>query len=136
MTNKIKVIDLLNLIANKEKMPKKIKYRKNIYIYNTQYEIYYLENRDVCGLHSLFNVLCTDGDLNDEVEIIDEIEKPKEIKEVFDWLEENMNKQHLFDLKIEDRNQITAYFKGTNDRFCQFYINPIMELIREEKEYE
>lgn len=60
----------------------------------------------------------------------------KEINEVFDWLEKNMNKQQLFELKLEDRNQITAYFKGTHDRFCQFYINPIMEIIKEETEHE
>lgn len=52
----------------------------------------------------------------------------KEIEKVFQYIEDNFNKQKQFDLKIEDRNQITAYFKETNKRFCQFYINAIIEL--------
>lgn len=78
----MKVIDLLVKIANREEVPKKIKYRKDIYLYNSQYENYYLESKSVCGLHSLFNILCTDGDLNDEIEIIEEVEKPREIEQI------------------------------------------------------
>lgn len=52
----------------------------------------------------------------------------KEIEKVFQYIEYNFNKQKQFDLKMEDRNQITAYFKETNKRFCQFYINAIIEL--------
>mgnify|MGYP003289306378 CR=1 FL=1 len=53
----------------------------------------------------------------------------KEIEKVFQYIEDNFNKQKQFDLKMEDRNQITAYFKETNKRFCQFYINAIIEII-------
>ena len=55
----------------------------------------------------------------------------KEIEKVFQYIEDNFNKQKQFDLKMEDRNQITAYFKETNKRFCQFYINAIIELIKD-----
>ena len=57
----------------------------------------------------------------------------KEIEKVFQYIEDNFNKQKQFDLKMEDRNQITAYFKETNKRFCQFYINAIMELIKDKE---
>ena len=54
----------------------------------------------------------------------------EEIGKIFDYLEEDFNKNCLFDLKMEDRNQITAYFKGTNKRFCQFYINTIIGILK------
>lgn len=57
----------------------------------------------------------------------------EEINKVFEYIEDNFNKQQQFDLKMEDRNQITAYFKETNKRFCQFYINAIIELIKEKE---
>lgn len=34
----------------------------------------------------------------------------EEINKVFEYIEDNFNKQQQFDLKMEDRNQITAYF--------------------------
>lgn len=91
MKNKIKIIDLLVKITNKEEVPKKIKYRKSIYVYDDQRENYYLENKSMCGLHSLFNELCTSGSLNDEVEIIEEVEKPRKIAELSNLANEKGN---------------------------------------------
>ena len=54
----------------------------------------------------------------------------KEIEKVFQYIEDNFNKQKQYYLKMEDRNQITAYFKETNKRFCQFYINAIIEILK------
>ena len=56
----------------------------------------------------------------------------EEIEKVFDWLEENMNKECLFDLKMVDSNQITAYWKVDNKPFAQFYINSILKIIKED----
>lgn len=57
----------------------------------------------------------------------------EELEKVFDWLEKNMNKQNYFEFVLTDRNQITAYWKNTRDGFAQFYIKPILELIKEDK---
>lgn len=57
----------------------------------------------------------------------------EELGKVFDWLEEEMNKNCLFDLKLTDKNQITAYFRNSNESFCQFYIKPILKIIKGDK---
>ena len=62
----------------------------------------------------------------------------EELLEVFDWLETNMNKQKLFYFKLEDNNQIFAYFKKpnyltNNKKICIFYINVIRKIIELEK---
>ena len=63
---KIKIIDLLNKIANGEEAPKKIKYKDIEYEYN---EKSYIDGFD----DDLFvNVYCNEIDLNEEVEIIEE----------------------------------------------------------------
>lgn len=67
----IKIIDLLNKIANGEEVPKKIKYRNWLYEFNKNYNDYlcqydsllYRENDDVRQF------------LNDEVEILEEEKK-------------------------------------------------------------
>ena len=56
----------------------------------------------------------------------------EELEKVFDWLEKNMNKQNYFEFVLTERNQITAYWKNTGDGFAQFYIKPILELIKGE----
>lgn len=74
--NKIRVIDLLNKIANNEELPKKIKYKNNIYEYDGETQNYcspinmiwdFLIGKDIVAL------------LNDEVEIIEE---PKKIEKI------------------------------------------------------
>lgn len=71
---KIKVIELLNKIANDEELPKKIKYRNKIYIKRSDCYWYILENGTFDD--ELFvRIDC----LNDEVEIIEE---PKKIEKI------------------------------------------------------
>lgn len=69
----MKVIDLLNKIANNEEVPLRIKYDDEIYIYN--FEIKDYEFIDRCGW--LMDISRGNGNefLNDEIEIIEE--KPK-----------------------------------------------------------
>ena len=43
----MKVIDLLNKIANGEEMPKKIRYECEDYVYVPNYEDYYCEDRGI-----------------------------------------------------------------------------------------
>ena len=74
--NKIRVIDLLNKIAKGEEVPKKIKYKNNIYEYDGETQNYcspinmiwdFLIGKDIVAL------------LNDEVEIIEEDKKIEKI---------------------------------------------------------
>ena len=82
----MKVIDLLNKIANGEKIPKKIKYK------NIEYEYedigYYNKQRGY-----LFDGYYVDGILNDEVEILDEEDKIEKLsyQQIGSWALEQHN---------------------------------------------
>lgn len=54
-----------------------------------------------------------------------------QINKVFEWLEENMNKHDFYYFKMQDVNQITAYWKIDNKPFAQFYVKPILKIIEE-----
>ena len=77
----MKVIDLLNKIANREEVPKKIKWEDTIYAYS-EYDKDYLEfpfsEEEYKGLFDMKDSILTQY-LNDEVEIIEE---DKEIEEI------------------------------------------------------
>lgn len=77
MKKTIKIIDLLNLIANGEEVPKKIKYRNKIYIKRSDCYWYILENGTFDD--ELFvRIDC----LTNEVEIINDEEKFEDIEEI------------------------------------------------------
>ena len=57
----------------------------------------------------------------------------EQLKEIFAWLEKEMNKQTLFYFKLIDENQIMAYYKSSGKPFATFYINQIIKVIEEEK---
>lgn len=79
--NKIKVIDLLNMISKGEEVPKKIKWENIIYAYS-EYDKDYLEypfsNEEYKGLFDMRDYILTQF-LNDEVAIIEEQKKIKKI---------------------------------------------------------
>lgn len=75
----MKVIDLLNKIANGEEVPKKIKFQNKIYHFNRVYmdyesDIQEYRNADVKENYYIFSEWCPMS-LNDEVEIIEEDNK-------------------------------------------------------------
>lgn len=70
----MKVIDLLNKIANGEEIPKKIKFDYHYYIYDENYNTYYQEMSGGNQLRITIN------ELNDEIEIIEEKKIPKKLK--------------------------------------------------------
>lgn len=75
----MKIIDLLNKIANGEEVPKKIKYDDDIYIHVDNYCYYCQETNEILSQ----NIYAEFSRLNDEVEIIEEekeIEKKIEKK--------------------------------------------------------
>ena len=72
---KIKIIDLLNMLAKDEVMPERIMYYGNIYKYNANDNFYY--DSDGCSLYRQF---CEFGDcLNDKVEIVEDDKKIEKI---------------------------------------------------------
>ena len=75
----MRVIDLLNKIANGEEVPKKIKYDDQIYymVGNNDYENYEYEETPTL----LFAVGSTSY-INEEIEILDEEEDKKEDKKI------------------------------------------------------
>lgn len=66
----IKVIDLLNMIANGEKTPKRIRYAGYIFGKSDDYRYYtFFDEEDYQTNHLMEYVRCSD--MNDEVEILD-----------------------------------------------------------------
>ena len=108
MVNNMKVIDLLNKIANGEEVPKKVKYEGDIY----EYDGIDYQNDDDYEVASLMGdvILCGKKELNDEVEIIEDT--PKE------------------DKKIEKLIDELTYIKLVDDKtFRKNVVNKINELV-------
>lgn len=107
----MKVIDLLNKIANSEEVPNKIKFHNNIFIFDKSDMTYYLENSD----KNLFSI-CNYKILSDEVEIIEE--KPKKIEKI-----------QLKNECIIDCDETGKHFIKTNRKDRNIYITKINEII-------
>ena len=78
----MKIIDLLNKIANGEKIPERIKFRGQILDYDS--DIDYKDHLDIY----LFNSKCciNEKELNEEVEIIEEKKIPEKLNlKLDDW---------------------------------------------------
>jgi hypothetical protein len=90
----MKVIDLLNKIANGEEVPKKIKCNNKIFIYDGFSYIY--ENKTFNEYNRLEEFISCSSDLNDEVEVLEE---PKGIPE-------KLNKQHFHNRQRQLANKI------------------------------
>ena len=112
----MKVIDLLNKIANGEDVPKKFKYKGEIYIYRT----YTFEDGDVMtgyGFEDGGWLNIWRDNLNDEVEIIEEPKKIEKIEQC------NFDISKVFqDLDIVQVSQFTT---GIVDKINEIidYIN-------------
>ena len=74
----MRVIDLLNKIANGEEVPRKFKYENITFIYNDE-AVEYFDEKEGNSFNYTFDL--TDHDvLNDEIEIIEEDKKIENIK--------------------------------------------------------
>ena len=71
MNKKIKIIELLNKIANGEKVPKIIKYNYDTFQYSSKWEQYIKEGYDEIPLLRIISDYNYSG-LNDEVEILED----------------------------------------------------------------
>ena len=98
----MKVIDLLNKIANGEEVPKKFKIKgscfKDLYFeYDEKYECYDLIGENFKNGCYVFDY----GELNDEVEIIEDKEEKEEKK-----IPEKLDKQHFHKKQRQLANKI------------------------------
>lgn len=65
----MKIIDLLNKIANNEELPKYIMFKQDVYVcVNNVY-------KSIEGYQDLFDFYCTELILNDELSIVDLVER-------------------------------------------------------------
>ena len=97
----MKIIDLLNKIANNEETPDKIRFNGEYYIYNTTYDDYKSPSTWLLKNHN-DNLNCF---LNDEVEIIEE-EKEIEISKITKEEFERLDKRTLLELIVKNQNEL------------------------------
>ena len=112
---KIKIIDLLNMRARNEEMPRKIKYDATEFQYDGEYGMYYDENFD-----SLEDIILLFKRLNDEVEIIEEdkTNKIEKIDVTIKYLSNNLNDcvlEDISDIQIKLNEVIDAVNKLNKD---------------------
>lgn len=121
--NKIRIIDLLNKIANGEEVPKKIKFYGKYYIW---YDNRYTGNEGYCleplkSDSNSFLEINTVYDLNNEVEIIEEEKKiPKKLEYYDDsiaWVIDDVGQLSDVDKVIIDKlNDVIDYLKSKGDK--------------------
>lgn len=115
----MKVIDLLNKIANKEEVPKRFRYENKTYAYYEAFGGYYEENYQ--GTYNKkflsFRNEQWHSVLNTELEIIEE---GKDIKEI-----------EVDNSCIVDYDETGKHYITTNKKDKNVYIRKINELVRE-----
>ena len=118
----MKIIDLLNKIANGEEVPKKLLYKyyykdfhKEYHLkWNIKYKGYYTTNDKTPITHLLADNL---WNLNDEVEIIEEDKKIEKLKEYASWSEDvESNIIQLLEIKQKINEIIDEVNKLKDDR--------------------
>jgi hypothetical protein len=111
--NKIKIIDLLNMISKGEEVPKKIKYNDKIFICDGFYYIY--ENKTFNEYNRLEEFISYSSDLNDEVEIVEENKIPEKL-------------DHLIGYDIQQFDDLKEYVEiTTNDLFGK--VNKVIDTL-------
>ena len=110
---KIKVIHLLNIIADGKELPEKFMYKGHLY--------YRQKTKGICyrcdELNEIFEECLVLEDLNDTIEIIEEPKKIEKIKS---------NGDEFYSDYIG-----TWISKNKTDAYCEFLMNKINELIDE-----
>ena len=118
----MKVIDLLNKIANGEEVPKKIKYC-GVYYYWTGFNYENSEADDVL----FWAYIYSEKHLNDEIEIIEEDKKDKD-KEIEIYI--NGEKIELFDYEPLKQGE---YFYKENGKWYVHKLKNVSKIIEEDK---
>ena len=105
MNKKIKVIELLNKIANGEDLPKRIKIQDYVFELSKDYEHYYY-NEDVEITHLINHNF---SNLNDEVEILEDNTEEIEELEITEIVQNRLVKEIR-----ENREKINELVKAVN----------------------
>ena len=115
----IKIIDLLNKIANGEEVPEKIKYKDNVYyLGKNMVDLHTYQTEGSNTTRKLSLIIDNEYlNLNDYVEIIKEPKKIEKIKS---------NGDEFYSDYID-----TWISKNKTDAYCEFLMNKINELIDE-----
>ena len=107
MNKKIKIIELLNKIANGEKMPKEIKFDNEVFVYIDKWEQYVTKVEEIPLLRRICDY--NYSGLNDEVEILED--NTEEIEELpIALLDEKDLTSHI----IKHFNKINELVKVVN----------------------
>ena len=110
----MKIIDLLNKIANGEEVPKKIKYNDYIYIAKgnaiKSFVDYCSEEDEWC-----FNHYVRYENLNDEIEIIEEKKIPEKLTQFEAPFLKGDKPDIRFSLIIDQINEIIDYLKSKGE---------------------
>lgn len=111
MNKKIKVIDLLNKIANRETVPKKIKWRDKIwnYVEKEQDYINYWNNRGRYFMSNL-NDIRTKDFITDEVEILDESDEIEKLDKDGTFINDEISHQSIINMQ----NKINELIEAVN----------------------
>ena len=132
--NKIKIIELLNMISRGEEVPKTIKYDCDLYIYEEQFEDYYCEEKGY-----LMYKLIGEGDwkmsfaLNIEIEIIEDKPFKEKVEEIYNsYIDYIYNKE---DKKIKPLklNNSDVWTGKTNEDLIVDKINEIIDYLNKEE---
>ena len=111
MNKKIKIIELYNLIANKENLPQRIVYKGVIYNWDDSRYLHYEDK--ISTEEAFLEGICTEMVLNDYIEILnDEVleDNTEEIEELPDYnysIKENRDKinEIIRYIKRKDKNK-------------------------------
>ena len=115
----MKVIDLLNKIANGEEVPKKIKFDDDNIIF--EYNGDYFNSKNGVFLEEYCHLTTS---LNDEVVIIEEDKKITKL----DFIEENTFSKRQNGMTSEDRRLLDSNFRELGNK-----INEIIDCLKENK---
>lgn len=124
----IKLIDLLNKIANGEEVPKRIRYEYKDYVYKDNYEDYYCEEES----RYLFEIIVNDENwklsytMNIEVEILEEEKKiPERVSNAEVFEVPKLNNMELSNIALTNKedikiikdtlNKVLDYLKSKGD---------------------
>lgn len=114
MNKKIKVIDLLNKIANGEEAPKEIKFDKEVFVYIGKWQQYVTKEEEIPLLRRISDY--NYSGLNDEVEILEdnteEIEELSTYREIEEFGE--LDKRCINQNAKEFFNKINELVKAVN----------------------
>lgn len=126
----MKVIDLLNKIANGEEVPKKIEYRNIKFLYDKVNKLYTVENYN--EYNDLFMELSNHKgtDLNYEVEILEE---SKGIPEKLDVDEEEKGKYIIWSTEFEQCTTLEMKIIKRQDYIIR-KINEILDYLKSKGE--